>query len=155
MAGSVDLTVAKVVLIVGIEECRPIELPVIEDPQGDLAFAEADEQIPFLIARTFHVYGVPAGAVRGGHAHLTLEQVVFCVNGRLEAIVDDGMEQRTFALEDPRAGLYLPPMVWHDLVGFAPETAYLVLTSAPFDEADYIRDRDEYLRAAQTAHPVG
>lgn len=139
----------------GIEECRPIELPVIEDPQGSLAFAETGEQIPFPIARTFHVYGVPADAVRGGHAHLTLEQVVFCVNGRLEAIVDDGFEQRTFALEDPRVGLYLPPMVWHDLVGFAPETAYLVLTSAPFDEADYIRDHDEYLKVAGAATAVG
>ena len=139
----------------GVEECRLIELPVVEDTLGDLAYAEAGDQIPFPIARTFHVYGVPAGAVRGGHAHHALEEVIFCVSGRFEAAVDDGAEQRTFALEDPRVGLYLPPMLWYDLVDFAPGTVYVVLTSARFDEADYIRDRDEYLRAVGAAHPVG
>jgi dTDP-4-dehydrorhamnose 3,5-epimerase-like enzyme len=140
---------------VGIEECRRIELPVVEDPQGNLAFAESGDRIPFPIARTFHVYDVPGGAVRGGHAHLTLEQVVFCLAGRFEALVDDGVEQRAFELEDPRVGLYLPPMVWHDLVGFSPGTIYVVLTSAQFDEADYIRDRDEYRRAVRAASVVG
>ncbi len=139
----------------GIEECRQIELPVVEDSQGNLAFAEAGSQIPFPIVRTFHVYGVPGDAVRGGHAHLTLEQIVFCLSGRLEAVVDDGREQRTFGLEDPRVGLYLPPMVWHDLVGFAPGTVYLVLTSAHFDEADYIRDHAEFLRMVRAAGAVG
>lgn len=139
----------------GVEKCRSIELPVVEDPLGNLAYAEAGDQIPFPIARTFHVYGVPGDAVRGGHAHLALEEVIFCLNGRFEAVVDDGTEQRTFALEDPRVGLYLPPMLWYDLVGFAPETAYVVLTSARFDEADYIRDRDQYLQAVRAGHPVG
>lgn len=135
----------------GIEECKLVELPVVEDPQGSLAFAEAGTHVPFPIARAFYVYDVPAGAVRGGHAHLTLEQAVFCVAGRLEATVDDGARRRTFSLEDPRIGLYLPPMVWHDLGGFAAGTVYLVLTSAPFDESDYVRDHDEYLAALRAA----
>lgn len=139
----------------GIEECRLIELPVVRDPQGNLAYAEAGDQIPFPIARTFHVYDVPGGAVRGGHAHLKLEQVVFCVAGRFEAVVDDGAERRAFELEDPRAGLYLPPMVWHDLVGFAEGTVYVVLTSAPYDESDYIRDHDEYLATIGSAETAG
>jgi oxalate decarboxylase/phosphoglucose isomerase-like protein (cupin superfamily) len=128
-------------------ECRLIELPVVEDPQGNLAFAEAGEQIPFPIARTFHVYDVPAGAVRGGHAHRALEEVVFCVAGRLEATVDDGRGRQTFALEDPRVGLYLPPLVWYDLTGFAAGTVYVVLTSTRFEESDYIRDYDRFLAA--------
>lgn len=135
----------------GIQECRLIELPVVGDPQGNLAYAESGEQIPFPIARTFHVYGVPGGAVRGGHAHLTLEQVVFCVAGRFEAVIDDGVERRTFELDDPRVGLYLPPMVWHDLTGFAAGTVYLVLTSAHYDESDYIRDHAEFLSALHAA----
>jgi dTDP-4-dehydrorhamnose 3,5-epimerase-like enzyme len=138
---------------VGIEDCRLIELPVVEDPQGNLAFAEGEGHVPFPIARAFYVYAVPAGAARGGHAHRSLRQVVFCVSGRLDATVDDGTERRSFALEDPREGLYLPPMVWHDLGGFSPGTAYLVLTSARFDEGDYIRDRDEYLTAVRA--PAG
>ena len=130
----------------GIDECKPIELPVVEDPQGDLAFAEEESHVPFPIARAFHVYGIPVGAARGGHAHLTLEQAVFCLAGRLEIVVDDGERRRAHVLDDPRRGLYLPPMVWHDIGGFAPGTVYLVLASALFDEADYVRDYEEFLR---------
>lgn len=136
-----------------VEGCRTIELPVIEDPLGNLAFAEGERHVPFPIARSFHVYGVPEGAARGGHAHHTLEQAVFCVSGRLEIVVSDGERRRPFVLDDPRRGLYLPPMVWHEIGGFAPDTVYLVLTSAPYDEDDYIRDHDRYLEAVREAKP--
>lgn len=135
----------------GVEECKPIELPVVEDPQGDLAFAEAESHIPFPIARVFYVYDVPAEAARGGHAHLALEQAVFCLSGRMEMVVDDGKQRRTFVLDDPRRGVYVPPMLWHDLGGFAAGTVYLAFASAPFDEADYIRDYDEFLSALRAA----
>lgn len=134
---------------VSVERCRTIELPVVEDPQGNLAFAEGEGHVPFAIARTFHVYGVPEGAARGGHSHRSLEQAVFCVHGRLEIVVSDGQRHRPFVLDDPRRGLYLPPMVWHDIGGFVPDTVYLVLTSAPYDEDDYIRDHDRYLEELQ------
>ncbi len=133
----------------GIERCETIELPVVADPQGSLAFAEAKEHVPFPIARTFHVYDVPGGAARGGHSHRALEQVLFCVVGRLEIVVDDGERRQSFVLDDPSRGLYLPPLVWHDIGGFAPGTVYLVLASLPFEEADYIRDREEFLAAVR------
>jgi uncharacterized RmlC-like cupin family protein len=135
----------------GIEECKTIELPVVTDPQGDLAFAEGETHVPFPIARVFYVYGVPGDAARGGHAHRALEQAVFCLSGRLEMTVDDGERRRTHVLDDPRVGIYLPPMVWHDIGGFAEGTVYLALTSEDFDEADYIRDYDEYLGAVRAA----
>jgi len=121
---------------------------VVPDPQGDLAFAEGEGHLPFAIARVFYVYGIPADAARGGHAHLALEQAVFCLAGRMEITVDDGERRRPVTLDDPRRGIYLPPLVWHDIGGFAPGTVYLACASAEFDEADYIRDYDEFLRAA-------
>jgi uncharacterized RmlC-like cupin family protein len=130
-------------------KCRLVELPVVADPQGNLAFAEAEAQIPFPIARVFHVYDVPVGAKRGGHAHFELEEVVFCLAGALEIVVDDGESRRAYRLEDPRQGLYLPPMVWYDIGAFSPGSVYMVLASAKFDEADYIRDYDEYLATAR------
>jgi hypothetical protein len=132
---------------VGVGDCRLIELPVAEGPLGDLAFAEGGRHVPFEIARAYYVYGVPAGARRGGHAHRTLHQAVFCLSGRLDVSVDDGSERRDFALEEPRTGLYLPPMVWRDLHGFAAGTIYMALASKAYDEDDYIRDHDEYLSA--------
>jgi dTDP-4-dehydrorhamnose 3,5-epimerase-like enzyme len=132
---------------VGIEGCRLVELPVVENRYGDLAFAEGGRHVPFDIERVFYVYDVPGDAVRGGHAHRSLEEVVFCLVGGFSILVDDGTDRRSYRLEDRRVGLYLPPMVWHDIVDFAPGTAYVALTSAPYDEAEYIRDRDEYLSA--------
>lgn len=134
-----------------IERCKPIELPVVADPQGNLAFAEGETHVPFPIARAFYVYDVPEGAVRGGHAHHTLEEAVFCLSGRLEISVRDGAQRRAFLLDDPREGLYLPPLVWYDIGGFAPGTIYLVLTSAGYDEGDYIRDYGQFLEALESA----
>jgi len=134
---------------VSIADCRTIELPVVEDRQGNLAFAEAEAHVPFPIARTFHVYGIPVGASRGGHSHLALEQTVFCLSGKLEIHVDDGAARRTVVLEDPSRGIYLPPMVWHDIDGFASNTVYMVHASAAYDESDYIRDYDEFLSAVR------
>jgi dTDP-4-dehydrorhamnose 3,5-epimerase-like enzyme len=135
----------------GVEASRTIELPVMPDRQGDLAFVEGEAHVPFPIARVFFVYDVPADAARGGHAHIALEQAVFCLSGRLEMVLDDGERRRTCTLEDPRTGIYLPPMVWHDIRGFSPGTVYLALASAEFDEGDYIRDYGEYLRSARAA----
>lgn len=136
----------------GLEKCKLIELPLVAGPQGNLIFAEAEAHVPFPIARTFCVYDIPAGSARGGHAHYRLEEVVFCLAGSLEIVVDDGIGRHTYRLEDPRRGLYLPPMVWHDIGAFATGTVYMGLLSTLFEEDDYIRDYDEYLGTAQAVH---
>lgn len=133
----------------GAQECKLVELPVVEDPQGDLAFAEERRHVPFPIARVYHVYRVPSGATRGGHAHRAVEQMVVPLAGSFEVVVDDGSRRRAFALDRPQVGLYLPPLVWHDLRGFSAGSAYFVLASTHYDEADYIRDYEEFRAATQ------
>jgi uncharacterized RmlC-like cupin family protein len=131
---------------VSVEECKVVKLPVRDDPAGQLTFAEGGRHVPFEIARAFFVHGIPEGAVRGGHAHRELEQAVFCLSGSVDLIVEDGAERRRFTLDDPAAGLYLPPMIWLDIDNFSAGTVYAVLASARYEKDDYIRDRDEYLR---------
>lgn len=133
----------------GVERCKLIELPVVANPQGNLVFAEAEEHVPFPVARVFCVYDIPVGAARGGHAHYRLEEVVFCLAGSLEMVVDDGVSRHTYRLEDPRMGLYVPPMVWHDIGAFAENTVYMGLISTMYEEDDYIRDYDQYLETAR------
>jgi dTDP-4-dehydrorhamnose 3,5-epimerase-like enzyme len=133
----------------GLERCQLIELPVVANPQGNLVFGEADAHVPFPIARVFYVYDIPTEAARGGHAHLELEEIVFCLAGSLEMAVDDGISRRTYRLENPSVGLYVPPMVWHDIGAFAEGTVYMGLLSTEFDADDYIRDYEQYLTAAQ------
>jgi hypothetical protein len=135
----------------GVDECKLIELPSVEDPQGNLVFGEGERQVPFSIARAYHVYGVPAGAQRGGHAHREIEQLVIPLSGGFEVAADDGAQRRAFSLDDPRFGLYLPAMIWHDLAGFRADSAYYVLSSGRYDESEYLRDREEFQRLAQGA----
>lgn len=100
--------------------------------------------MPFSIARAYHVYGVPTGAKRGGHAHREIEQLVVCLSGGFVVAVDDGVRRNSFALGDPRVGLHLPPLVWHDLTDFAAESTYYVLSSGLYDESEYVRSYEEF-----------
>jgi len=130
------------------DQCKLLELPTVEDAQGNLVFGEGERQIPFQIARVYHVYGVPEGARRGGHAHRRIQQLVICLSGAFKVGVEDGSGSHSFAIEDPRVGLYLPPMAWHDLTDFTADSAYYVVSSGPYEEAEYIRDYAEFQELA-------
>jgi hypothetical protein len=107
---------------------------------------EAQDNVPFEIKRVYYLYSVPDGATRGGHAHRRLRQVLVAVAGRLDVVLDDGHGRRTVRLDSPHRGLYVSTMVWRELIDFAAGTVCLVLASERYDEADYIRDYDQYLR---------
>ncbi|HXF31213.1 MAG TPA: FdtA/QdtA family cupin domain-containing protein [Solirubrobacterales bacterium] len=131
----------------GIDQCKLVELPVIENPQGHLTFIEEDRHVPFSIARVYYLYDVPEGAARGGHAHRELEQLIVPIGGSFDVIVDDGSERRTFHLDNPHLGLYLPRLIWRELESFSAGSFCLVLASAWYDEADYYRDYDAFQAA--------
>lgn len=132
---------------------RLLELPRIDTESGSLTPVHGGIEVPFDIARVFYLYDIPAGAHRGGHAHRVLDEVIVAVMGSISVAVDDGRERRTVDLRQPNVGLYVPPMLWAELVDFASGSIAVVLASAPFDEADYIRDHAEYVRlvSAETA----
>ena len=132
----------------GLQSCRVLDLPKVTDERGSLTFLEAGKAVPFEVRGFFYVYGVPAGQTRGGHAHRTLEQLLVCVSGGLDVDLDDGRERRSVRLDRPWQGLYVPPLVWASQRDMEPGTVYLVLTSAPHDEAEYIRDYGEFRKRA-------
>jgi len=133
---------------VGIDECKLVELPVIENPQGNLTFIEAERHVPFPIARVYYLYDVPEGAVRGGHAHRALEQLILPIGGSFDVVVDDASERRRITLDRPRVGLHVPRMIWRELENFSAGSFCVVLASAYYDESDYYRDYDEFRSAA-------
>jgi hypothetical protein len=130
----------------GLDACRTIELPRIESEAGAITPVHGGSEIPFDIGRVFFLYDVVAGAERGGHAHRELEQVWVAAMGSFSAVLDDGTERRTVDLRQPHVGLYIPTMVWAELVDFASGTICVVLASLPYDEAEYIRDYDTFRR---------
>lgn len=129
---------------------REIELPQIHDPRGDLTFVEGGEHLPFQIARVYYLYNVPVDAERGGHAHRELEQVVFALSGSFRMKVHDGVNSSEYWLRDPRKGLYISKLVWREMDSFSQGAVCMVLASRRYDEADYYRDYDEFLRAARS-----
>ncbi|HET8631708.1 MAG TPA: FdtA/QdtA family cupin domain-containing protein [Thermomicrobiales bacterium] len=132
----------------GIGRATLIEMPTFTDERGHLTVAEGCRQIPFAIARVYFVHGVPPGRARGGHAHRRGQEVLLAVTGSLEVELDDGRARRRVTLDRPDVGLYVPPLVWGRQERFAAGTVCLVLASLPYDERDYCRDYDEFLRLA-------
>lgn len=128
-----------------------INLPVVTDPRGDLTFVEGCNHVPFDIARVYYLYNVPVDAERGGHAHRELQQVVFALSGSFRLKVDDGQGREEYWLRNPRQGVVINRLVWREMDRFSQGAVCMVLASHPYDEADYIRDYDEFLQAAASA----
>jgi WxcM-like protein len=130
-----------------LDAVRTLELPRITSASGAITPVEGAAEVPFEIERVFFLYDVVAGAERGGHAHRTLEQVWVAAMGSFRAILDDGRERRQVDLRQPNVGLYIPTMVWTELVDFASGTICVVLASHHYYESEYIRDYAEFKRA--------
>ncbi len=134
--------------LLSVDDCKLLELPVIQNPQGNLTFIEEQRHVPFPIARVYYLYDVPGGATRGGHAHRELEQLIVAISGSFDVILDDGENRRIVTLNRSRIGLHMPPMIWRELVNFSSGSVCMVLASAYYDEADYYRDYEEFRAAA-------
>ena len=123
----------------------------MHDLRGNIAIVEGGVEIDFPVARVYWLYDVPEGASRAGHAHAELEQLLVATSGSFDVLLDDGRERQRVRLDRPDQGLVLPRLVWRELDGFSRGATCLVLASLPYDEDDYYRDYDEFLRAASGA----
>jgi len=131
-----------------VPRCRLLDLPIVHEPRGNLTFIESRRHIGFQIERVYYLYDVPGGAERGGHAHKELHQFIVAMSGSFDVVVDDGRVRDRCHLNRSYRGLYLPPMIWRELDNFSSGSVCLVLASAHFDEADYLRDYDEFCALA-------
>jgi hypothetical protein len=129
-----------------LSDCKLISLPKIQDPRGNLTFIEGGSHVDFEIRRVYYLYDVPGGASRGGHAHKALHQLIVALSGSFDALLDDGQEKKTFHLNRSYKGLYVCPMIWRELSNFSSGSVCMVLASNRYDEADYYRDYDQFLR---------
>ena len=130
-----------------IEDAVLIDIPKIVDPQGrgKLSFIEKDV-IPFSIKRVYYLYDVPSDGSRGGHAHKKLNQFLIALSGSFDVIVDDGSSKKTFTLNKPNKGLYIPNGIWREMENFSAGAICLVLASDYFDESDYFRDYKRFIQ---------
>jgi hypothetical protein len=127
-------------------EHKILELPQRSDGRGHLVFGQDGDHLPFVVKRFFLLYELAPGATRGGHAHRAQHQLLIMTAGGATVIVDNGVTRTAVRLDKPSQALHVPPGLWLELEAFTPGAACLVLASDLYTEADYIRDRAEYLR---------
>lgn len=123
-----------------------IDLPKIFDPRGNLTVAEGGLNLPFDVSRVYWVYDVPAGESRGGHAHKRCLEFIVAVSGSFHVTLDNGSERQTYLLNHPYQGLLVETGVWRTLDDFSSGSVCLVLASELFEEEDYIRDYDDFMK---------
>ncbi len=116
------------------------------DDRGQLISLEEFNDIPFRIKRVYYMYDTVPCVVRGKHAHKSLEQILICVCGSCKIKLDNGIEKKVVSLERPYEGLYIPNSMWREMYDFTPNTVLLVLASDVYDESDYIRNYEDFLR---------
>lgn len=116
------------------------------DYRGSLISLEQDRNIPFDIKRIYYIYGMKQDLRRGFHAHRELQQVFICISGSCKVLMDNGKEKENVVMDNPAHGLLIPPMYWHEMYDFSHDCIIMVLASDYYDESDYIRVYDDFLK---------
>ena len=129
-----------------LNDCRIITLSKHHHANGNLTAVNNGIDLPFDIQRTFYIYDVPGGAERGGHSHYTCQEFIIAISDSFDVTVDDGVDQFTYTLNRPYQGLLVVPGIWRTLQNFSSGSVCLALASHHFDEDDYVRDYEEFLK---------
>lgn len=127
-----------------MEEVKIIQLPKILDPRGNLSFLESNNHVPFEIKRTYWIYDVPGGEIRGGHAFKKQKELIIVLSGSLDVVVFDGENKKKYSLNRSYYGLYVPNGFWRHMENFATNTLALVVSNTKFLESDYIRSKEVF-----------
>ena len=125
-----------------------INLPKVENATGNYTLIEGNA-IPFEVKRVYYLYDIPVGAERGGHSHINQSEFLIAVSGSFDVILKDGFSEKTCTLDNPETGLFIGTGVWRELNNFTSNAVCLVVSSDLFDESDYIREYDHFLKAVK------
>lgn len=130
-------------------QIEKISFSIHGDGRGSLIAVENNKEIPFEIKRVYYIYGTNDGVTRGLHAHKKLKQVAICVSGSCTITLFDGFDKKQIFLDKPSEGLIIKEMIWREMHDFSEDCVLLVLASELYDEADYIRDYNEFMEAVK------
>lgn len=129
---------------------RLIDFPSFDTKNGILTMIQKGETnndaLPFEVRKVLVIRGMKEDDARGGHTHHITQQLLFCISGSCTVNLDNGKEKKTVVLDKPDQGLLLYPYVWHTMENFNDQTILLVLADTPYDEKEYIRNYDDFIR---------
>lgn len=123
-----------------------INFKVMGDERGSLIAFEENCNVPFDIKRVFYIYGTQEGVPRGKHAHYKTKQLLVAVHGSCKVTLDNGKEKETYTLDHPNTGLLQDTLVWGTMHDFSADCILMVLADTYYEENDYIRDYDTFLK---------
>lgn len=133
-----------------VEDCGIIELDRHHSQRkGDISVVENGKEVPFDVKRIYYLYDVPGGADRGGHAHKELYQLIIAASGSFTVVLDDGTKKKVFTLNRPYQGLLVKTGIWRTLTDFSSGSICMVLASEKYDENDYIREYERFMKYRQ------
>ncbi|EAI7112088.1 TPA: WxcM-like domain-containing protein [Campylobacter coli] len=116
------------------------------DNRGSLIALENLKEIPFEIKRIYYIYDTKPEFPRGAHAHRELEQVLIMMDGSCELVLNDGKNIKNIILNRPDMGIFIGKNMWREMKNFSYGAKLLVLASDFYNEKEYIRDYEEFLR---------
>jgi dTDP-4-dehydrorhamnose 3,5-epimerase-like enzyme len=117
------------------------------DDRGSLIALEENHNVPFDVKRVYYIFSTKENIRRGFHAHKNLKQLAICVSGSCTFLLDDGMTKQYIELNAPTQGLLIEGLVWREMYNFSSDCVLMVLADAYYDENDYIREYDDFLKA--------
>jgi hypothetical protein len=126
-------------------DCSLVQLEKISHRSGNITVVE-NSQFPFTVERIFYSYDIPGGEERGAHAHIECHQFLIAASGSFDVLLDDGRTKRIVQLNRPFLGLHIPPGIWASEMNFSSGSICLVLASHKYDEKDYIRSYEDFLK---------
>lgn len=121
-----------------------INLPKVKDSRGNLSFLENNSQIPFNIKRTYWIYDVPGGEVRGGHAFRESHELIIALSGSFNVVLNDGVKEKTYQLNRSYYGLYVPNLIWRSIENFSTNSLALIVSNIEYKPQDYIRNFNDF-----------
>ena len=129
-----------------VSNCSLIDMSKVHNDAGNITVVENQVNIPFDVERIYYLYDIPGGEERGGHAHYELEQYIIAASGSFDVVLDDGENRKTISLNRPNLALHVVPGLWRELENFSSGSICMVLASHKYDEKDYIRDYDYFVK---------
>ncbi|EPP8196535.1 sugar 3,4-ketoisomerase [Campylobacter lari] len=131
------------------EKYKILNFSTITDKRGSLIALENLKDIPFEIKRIYYIFDTKPELPRGAHAHTKLEQVLIMIDGSCEIMLNDGKISQSIILNRPDIGLYIGKNIWREMKNFSYGAKLLVLASEFYDEKEYIRNYDEFLKVVK------
>ena len=78
---------------------------------------------------------------------INMEQIIIAMDGACRFILDDGHKKEQVLLNRPDVGLYIGKNMWREMHDFSYGCKLVVLASEYYDENEYIRNYDEFLKS--------